>query len=997
MTKRKRKRTYEKQCECVVWRDRINQKGIKQGRKLKSHKLNEVKIATWNVRTMLVPGKMQEIGDELRRYNVNIAALQEIRWKGQGVIDKPEFTVRYSGSDKQGQYGVAFMIMGKMRDNIIEYRPISERLAYLRIRAKPFNISLLNIYAPTEKARDEEKDRFYEKLEEELENIPKEDTQLILGDFNAQIGREEYLNQVAGEFTIHKRTNNNGHRVCNMAARTNLVISSTKFQHHSRHKATWMSPDQKTCSQIDHVLINKRMQSAIKDVRTYRGACVDSDHFMVCTTMRQKIKNVKNSKRMGSRWNVEKLHNGYNQKKFAEEMRRQLRNSEEANDSVEAEWNSLKKCITQTAETQVGKEGKVNKRDWYNEECRDILMKKRSIRSRWLGNKRQEDREEYEKARRDCNKMMRKTKRKWIDSKMDELEREYRNTNTRSYYRKISEQNRVYKGRPSGIKNSDGKVIEETEEYKRVWMEYFKQLLNDPSVDREEMQEETEGREEETVPIPEPTLEEVKQVINSSRNGKTPGKDGINIELLKYGGEELQERVYMLLRRIWEEENMPQEWRTGQVVTIHKKGDQHMCRNYRGITLLNVVYKILSTLVQRRLADATRDIIGNYQLGFRQGKSTIDAIHTVKQIMEKAYEYKIETEMLFIDFEGAFDSIKREELMKALKELGINPKLIRLIEMTMRRTTVSVKTLKGETEEFEINRGVRQGDSLSALLFNIALEYVLRNISKGTLRTRGGQLIAYADDIVLVTKNRRIMKEMLLEIVEEGAKMGLKLNENKTKFMRVGKNPENGKIMLGKYSFDEVTVFKYLGVMLMNTGEREADIRERILKANRAYHANKKMLKSKFLGKKTKLNVYRTIIRPVLIYAAETMTMSKRDEEDLRIFERKILRTILGPVIEEDMYRIRMNHELLQEVQNIDIVRVIKQQRVRWLGHVWRAGERATIYSMLVWDPGGKRRKGRPRCRWIQEVTEDIRRAGISNWKVKTADRREWRDVCRRI
>src|SRR3978361_2577824 len=139
--------------------------------------------------------------------------------------------------------------------------------------------------------------------------------------------------------------------------------------------------------------------------------------------------------------------------------------------------------------------------------------------------------------------------------------------------------------------------------------------------------------------------------------------------------------------------------------------------------------------------------------------------------MEKAYESEIEMKMLFIDFERAFDSIRRE-IMLALKELGIEPKLRRLVQMTMGETVVSIKTLKGETEEFTIFKGVRQGDSLSATLFNLALEYVTRNINKGTVRTRGGQLVAYADDIVLITKRRRTMKEMLEEITEEGGRWG---------------------------------------------------------------------------------------------------------------------------------------------------------------------------------------------------------------------------------
>ena len=173
--------------------------------------------------------------------------------------------------------------------------------------------------------------------------------------------------------------------------------------------------------------------------------------------------------------------------------------------------------------------------------------------------------------------------------------------------------------------------------------------------------------------------------------------------------------------------------------------------------------------------------------------------------------------------------------------------------------------------------------------------------------------------------------------------------------------------------------------------------KEKILATNRAYYANKILLKSKILTKKSKMNIYKTIIRPVMMYAAETMTMTKKDEEDLRIVERKILRTILGPIKDQNNeYRLRMNHELLEEIEGEDIIKKIKEQRVKWLGHVWRAGPTTTIYSMLQWQPG-RRRRGRPRSKWLKEVEEDLKKAEIQDWRRETADREKWRNISKRV
>lgn len=126
-----------------------------------------------------------------------------------------------------------------------------------------------------------------------------------------------------------------------------------------------------------------------------------------------------------------------------------------------------------------------------------------------------------------------------------------------------------------------------------------------------------------------------------------------------------------------------------------------------------------------------------------------------------------------------------------------------------------------------------------------------RKINKGTLRTRGSQIIAYADDVVVITKRREITHKLVQEIIKEGEVVGLKINEAKTKLMRVGKKDQKNKsIKIENYTFEEVDKFKYLGVIISNDGNRDAEIKEKIMAASRAFYANKKLLKSKKFDQK---------------------------------------------------------------------------------------------------------------------------------------------------
>lgn len=940
---------------------------------------------------MLETGKMMELISELKRYDISVAALQEIRWSGKGEIKKKDCTIIYSGEKKSGQKGVAFMIFGELKNKIIETKMISGRLAYLRIQAKPYNISLLNIYAPTENADKEDKDTFYEEMERAMDAIPKEDAVLLLGDFNAQIGKEKHIEHIAGKHTIHNKTNNNGQMLCEFATKNNLIISSTKFKHPREHKITWTSPDQQYQTQIDHVLINKRRQSSIKDVRTYRGACADSDHFLVLTKLRLKLRRNIKKRRLENKWDIRKFEMEKTRKEYRREINKLIENNQKTEENVDVIWIETKDIIKQAASKTVGHKKKSVKKEWYDENCAEELKKKIEARLRWLRTKKPEHRIEYEKARKNCNKTIKKSKKEKLIKELEEIEQE--NRNTRNFYQKIKNQNHTYKPQMRGIKNKNGRLVEGEEEITEVWKVYFEELLNK----REETPIEIENEVAERAEIEEPSLMEVFEIINKSRNLKAPGKDSINAELLKYGSDTLKERIYKLILKIWREEKMPEDWKVGQIITIHKKGNQQDCKNYRGITLLSTVYKILTTLIKNRLQETTVDKVGQYQFGFVKGRSTIDAIHTLKQCMEKSYRYQINLELLFIDFQQAFDSIHRSKLIEAMKVMEIPIKLRRLIAMTMDESKATVKTNCGESEEFKINTGVRQGDTISAIIFNIALEYVTRKINKGTLRTRGGQLIGYADDVVILAKRRDIMVEMLQEIITEGKKMGLEINKQKTKFMRIGNGKVNNNIRIGEHTFEEVEKFKYLGITIANDGSREAEIKEKIIKANKSLHANKKLLKSKDLSRNTKLKIYKTVIRPSIMYAAETMSMTKKDEEDLRVAERRILRTILGPIrIGINDYRRRTNIEIIEKCGN-DIVTEIKKQRARWQGHIWRLGEDDMVRIITDWEPGGRKRRGRPRSSWTEEVKEDLKRTGAGNLKDKARNRREWRKICQRI
>ena len=132
-----------------------------------------------------------------------------------------------------------------------------------------------------------------------------------------------------------------------------------------------------------------------------------------------------------------------------------------------------------------------------------------------------------------------------------------------------------------------------------------------------------------------------------------------------------------------------------------------------------------------------------------------------------------------------------------------------------------------------------------------------------------------------------------------------------------------------------------------------------------------------------------------MTYGSEAWTLTTRDEQHLRIFERKILRKIFGPVQEKDgSWRIRMNHELNELIGNADIVvRFIKSRRIAWLGHVMRMGEKRIPKRVLEWKPTGRRIRGRPRKRWVEDIEEGIQALGIRGCRKLSKERTKWRRI----
>ncbi|VDP52027.1 unnamed protein product [Schistosoma curassoni] len=186
------------------------------------------------------------------------------------------------------------------------------------------------------------------------------------------------------------------------------------------------------------------------------------------------------------------------------------------------------------------------------------------------------------------------------------------------------------------VKSKEGKVITNIEEQRNRCVEHFKELLNRPAPLNAPIIE--AAHTDLPITVGSPAVEEISMAIRQIKNGKAAGPDNIPAEALK---------TYVA---IWDEEQVPTDWKEGLLVKIPKKGDLSNCDNYSGITLLSMPGKVFNGVLLNRIKDSVDAQLRDQQAGFRKDRSCTDQIATLRIIVEQSIEWNSSLYINFIDY-----------------------------------------------------------------------------------------------------------------------------------------------------------------------------------------------------------------------------------------------------------------------------------------------------------------------------------------------------------
>jgi len=221
------------------------------------------------------------------------------------------------------------------------------------------------------------------------------------------------------------------------------------------------------------------------------------------------------------------------------------------------------------------------------------------------------------------------------------------------------------------------------------------------------------------------------------------------------------------------------------MIALKKKPQPTKCSDHRTISLIAHTAKIVAKIIRRRIEKKIEYVLGEDQFGFRRRKGTRNAFGMLRIISERTWEIDEELSVCFIDWQKAFDRANWTKLMQILKGTGIDWRERRLISNLYMAQSVKVRLNRGEARSVKIGRGVRQGCCLSPILFNLYSKHLTKEAleSLGDFKI-GGQIIhtvKYADDLMLLSKEEKVLQDIIYKLIEIGRCYGMEMNVEKNK------------------------------------------------------------------------------------------------------------------------------------------------------------------------------------------------------------------------
>lgn len=284
-----------------------------------------------------------------------------------------------------------------------------------------------------------------------------------------------------------------------------------------------------------------------------------------------------------------------------------------------------------------------------------------------------------------------------------------------------------------------------------------------------------------------PDIDKITTLINKLSNGKAPGVDNLSTISVKKNRDAFAVLIHHLATRIFETGIYPLALKKAVLTLIYKKGSPEDLNNYRPISLLSVINKVIEKIMVEQIANhlESNQMLHPYQYGFRKGRIIEQAVLCLQEYVLKAIDQGSIPVAVFLDFSCAFDTVPRGRLLAKLECMGIQGLALNLLKSYLTDRTQVLKVNNQLSGEEKVETGVPQGGTLAPLLFIAYVNDLLRTNATNQIR------VGYADDTTIIFRfqgevDRAIIEDTLGEVSAWSIANGLHLNSSKSKYIVFG-------------------------------------------------------------------------------------------------------------------------------------------------------------------------------------------------------------------
>ena len=597
-----------------------------------------VRVGTLNVGTMT--GKGREIADMMERRRIDILCIQETRWKGSKARELGGGYKLYYHGEERVKNGVGVVVKGEHTSGVLGVKRVTDRMICVKMEVKGKVLNIVSAYAPQVGCDKEEKEKFWERMDQLVEEIPRDEKVVIGADFNGHVGKGNQGDErIMGKFGYSAR-NEEGQAIIEFAHRMDIAILNTYYKKRDSHIVTYTSGGRGT--QIDYIMCRRVDLKDVKDCKVVPGESVAKQHHIVISKLKWLCKARRRREKAKPRIRWWKIREEEFSTMFRQDI--SLRVNWEC-----ASWDNVANAIRETAGKVLGMttgkklEGKETW--WWNDQVQEAVKRKKEAWKDRHIHKDEESKCKYKEANKKAKVAVAQAKRGASENIYRKLET---NEGINMVYRIAKQRDRATKDvqKIRMVKDAAGTVLINEEGVLKRWKDYFEELMN--------VENAMESREEEppliNSSVHDITRDEVKTALKKMKKGKALGPDNIPIEAWLTLGDLAIGYLTSLFNNLLAGENIPKEWRMSTLIPIYKnKGDVQDCGNYRGIKLMSHTMKLWERVVEARLRNCCS--ISHEQFGFMPGKSTIDAIFALRMLTEKYIEGQRQLNCVFIDLE----------------------------------------------------------------------------------------------------------------------------------------------------------------------------------------------------------------------------------------------------------------------------------------------------------------------------------------------------------